>query len=107
MADIFAQAFTDILEAMSDIDDDVQTVTYTPAVGDSVSCLVHIRKETLMQPGSFEAQIYGQETTVEGLLSVFGKEPDRGETFTTVGGTVYTVQSVLENDNRIVKAVVK
>lgn len=98
--------FDDIGEDL--FDDQGVDATFTPAVGDAVSCKVNLEIGTDFQPGGLEAQVWGSETTIEYRLAEVGKEADEGETFTmTVGGTDYTVTDVVENDGRFVKVKVK
>lgn len=79
---------------------------YQPSAGDAVSCTVFFDEELVPDPGGFEANTWSQRKTVEGLLSVLGKEPDNGETF-KISGTTYTVtRDEPENDGYTVKVVV-
>lgn len=77
--------------------------TYTPTVGDPVSCKVILTKDIDMQPGSYESEVYGSQMTIEAPLKVLGKEPDEGETI-GIGSTIYRVESVAEiiNDSIVV-----
>ncbi|GAG30475.1 unnamed protein product [marine sediment metagenome] len=103
--EIFNQAAIDIFNKQG------VAALYTPSVGDPVSCQVDIERDVDLEPDGFNAQIWGRGITVEGILSVLGKEPDTDETFTITEGdfidTVYTVKTIIENDGRFVKAVVK
>jgi hypothetical protein len=71
-------------------------------VGDSVECKIFIDFDVMLQPAGVETQVWQQGTTIEALLSVLGKEPDRGETF-VYDETTYTVQAVIANDGLTVK----
>jgi len=94
-------------EIAEDLFDDLAVAaTFTPAVGDAVSCKVNLEKGTDFQPGGLDAQVWGSETTIEYRLAEVGKEADRDEVF-TVAGTDYTVKDVMENDGRFVKVAVK
>lgn len=78
---------------------------FTSAAGD-VDCKVDIVKDVDFEPFGVEAQVWGKGITAEAILSVIGKEPDRGDTF-MANGTAYTVQSIRENDSLTVVCVVK
>ncbi len=83
-----------------------QAAIFTPATGSTVSCQVVIDSAVKMQTEGQETQAWAGRFTIEGLISVLGREPNRDETF-TVGATTYTVQTLLENnDERFYKAVV-
>lgn len=103
--EIFDQAAEDIF------DKEGVAALYTPSVGDPVICQVDVERDVDLEPAGFESQIWGRGVTIEAILSVLGKEPNTGETFKITEGnyinTVYTVQTVLENDGRFVKVVVK
>ncbi|MHC4361379.1 MAG: head-tail joining protein [Planctomycetota bacterium] len=83
-----------------------KAATYTPSVGDPVSCTVHYENELTVTPGSFDIQAHGPLETIEGLLSELGREPDKGDQF-TIGSDTYTVQTVLDNDGMFVLLAVK
>ena len=100
---VFAAALPGIFEAAG------EDAVFTPATGDPVSCQVFIDFSVMLQPAGVEAQVWERGTTIEALLSVIGREPNRGETFTLdipAAGTIYTVQAPLENDGLTVKVVV-
>lgn len=107
---LFAAALPKIFSAAG------ETAVFTPAAGDPVSCMVFIDFNVMLQPSGAEVQVWQQGTTIEALLSEIGREPNRGETFTVypdeenrtagTGGTVYTVQEILQNDGLYVKVVV-
>lgn len=109
MTDIFADAFKSILSALETAGDpDVVRATYQPATGDPIPDIqIHIDKSIDLQPAGFDSRVVGQTITIEAVLADLGKEPDRGETFTTEAGVVYTVLSIVENDGHTVKAAVK
>jgi len=96
---IFAQAATDIMTQAD------TWATYTPSTGYPVTLRVKLSSVTNMQPDGFTTQTWPTMTILECLPSAAGKEPNRGETF-TVGTTVYTVESVLENDGIFCKLAV-
>ena len=107
---IFAEALPDIFEAAG------EPAVFTPAVGDSIPCMIFIDFSVLLQPAGAEAQVWDRGTTIEALLSEIGREPNRGEMVTVfpdeisrsagINGTTYTVQAILENDGLTVKMVV-
>jgi len=97
---IFDQAATDVFDTMG-VD-----ATFTPSVGDPVSCKAVLDKDVEMQPSGYDAQVYAMGNTIEYLLDEVGKEADRGETF-LIGSDTWTVQSVSRNDGRFVKVIVK
>ena len=79
---------------------------YTPSVGDPVPDIyVNLVRGTDPEPENY-TKVWGQNITIEAILSDLGKEPNMGETF-TISEVVYTVQTVEENDGRFVKMVVK
>ena len=100
MEEIFNQAAEDIFSEIG------QDAIFTPSVGDSVECKVNLERDVDLEPHGFDSQIWGRGITIEAILSVLGKEPDSGESF-TVDETVYKVQTVQANDGRFVKMVVK
>jgi len=97
---IFSTAAADILSLLG------TSATFTPATGSPVEGVnVVVDLELLMQPGGYNADAYAQYTTIECLLSDLPHEPNRNESF-SVSGTVYNVDSVLENDGLFVKVIV-
>ncbi len=99
----FNQAAQDIVDAQG------QSATFTPLVGDPVSCTVNPEIEVEFQPAG-ESQVWEPGTTIEYLLSEVGKEADPGDTFLIAAGIyagTYTVKAVLENDGRFCKVTVK
>ena len=83
-----------------------RSATYTPLVGDPVSCQVHYENELTITPGGYDVQAHGPLQTIEGLLSELGQEPGKGDQF-TIGSDTYTVQTVLDNDGLFVLLAVK
>ena len=83
-----------------------KAATYTPLVGDPVSCNVHYETENAIEPGGYDAQTYKPLETIEGLLTELGKEPVKGDRL-TIGSSTYTVQTVLENDGIFILMAVK
>ncbi len=80
--------------------------TFTPSVGDPVSCKVRIESSVEDQPVG-ESSVWEVVTTLEYRYDEVGKEADPGETF-LVGAVTYTVKAVLENeDSRFIKVAVK
>lgn len=83
-----------------------ETATYTKAGTEgTVSVKVWLESALKLQVDGYEAEVYANEKTIEGVISHLGKIPVRGETF-TIGSTIYTVRSVLENDSIFVKVIV-
>ncbi len=70
---------------------------YTPAAGDPESFKCSFESELQFQPGSLEAQVWGNKFIIEYLRSDLTKEPNKGESITVLG-TSYTVDSI-ENPN--------
>jgi len=99
--EIFDQAAEDIFDQM-----DTKDAVFTPTAGDPVPCKINLERDVDLEPHGFDSQVWSRGTTIEAILNVLGKEPEKGETF-TVGETVYTVQTVQENNGRFVKVVVK
>jgi hypothetical protein len=103
MTDIFDDAIGDLL---ADEDMSVEAV-YQPTLGSPVPGRVFMDQEIVPDPGGFDANSWIRKKTIEGRLSVFGKEPDAGETF-TINGTVYTVtRDEPDNDGITFKVIVK
>jgi hypothetical protein len=96
---VFAAALPGIFDAAG------EDAVFTPATGDPIPCKVFIDFNVMLQPAGTEAQVWELGTKIEALLSVIGREPNRGETF-TVDLVVYTVKAILEDDGLTVKAVV-
>jgi hypothetical protein len=96
---VFAEALPGIFTAAG------EAAVFTPSTGAPIPCFVFIDFDVELQPSGMEAQVWERGTTIEALLSVILKEPDRAETF-TVDGVVYTVKSIAENDGLTVKCVV-
>ena len=103
--EIFDAAAIDIFNAAG------VSATYTPAVGDPVTCKINYLQDVDLEPEGYETQVWGKGKTVEAVLGVIGQEPDTDETFTITAGkyidTVLTVQTVIENDGIFVKVAVK
>lgn len=99
MGDAFDQAIEDAFSKLGV--DAVFTADWV-----DTDCTVNLLTDIQNEPFGVDAQVWGSNSTIEAILSEIGKEPDKGDTF-TVDGTVYTVQSVQENNNRTVKVVVK
>jgi hypothetical protein len=103
---VFAAAVPNIFIAAG------EDAVFTPATGDPIPCKVFIDFNVMLQPSGVEVQVWQQGTTIEALLSVLGREPNRGETFTMEDWDfpwlqkIYTVQAILEDDGLTVKAVV-
>ena len=97
--DVQDQAGADILDVMG-----VDAV-YQPSVVDPVSVKLFKVSGVDLQPADFDVQVWEKGITLEGLVSVFGKEPDKGETI-TIGSDVFTVKAVSETDGRFVKVIV-
>jgi len=96
-----------ITQAMDDLFADIgQAAVYTPSAGDPVACQVDISQVQTLQPGGFDGQVYAVRTTIEYRLAEVGVVASRGETF-TVGSVTWTVDGVIEQDDRMVKVVVK
>jgi len=100
--------FEDILDDMNaDIFSALgRSATYTPAVGDPVSCQVDLVIQSDQQPVGFESTVLEPETVIEYILDEVGREADPGDVF-TVSGVDYTVKELRENDGWTVKIVVK
>ena len=100
-------SFDDIFDIADDIIFDTTGVdaTFTPSVGDAVECKVNFVTGRVNEPYT-DSKVWGTDKTVEAILDIIGKEPDKGETF-TINLVVYTVQKVIANDGRFVTVAVK
>jgi hypothetical protein len=84
-----------------------ENAIYTSATGTVIPDVkIWVQKDVELQPFDFNGQAVELKTVLECLLSQVLIVPQRGATF-LVGSTTYTVQSVLANDRRILKLVVK
>jgi hypothetical protein len=97
---VFAAAMAAIAEGIG------HPATYTPAGGQAVTLRVNLEVEVEPQPDGYGGGAWTQITTIEGLISGFGREPDIGDTV-AIGAVTYTVKRVLENDGLWVKVAVK
>lgn len=104
MSDAFDQAIEDIFSKLGV--DAVFTTGWVDTDWVDTDCKVDLSTGIQNEPFGVDAQAWGNNVTIEAILSEIGKEPDKDDTF-TIDGTVYTVQTVQENDGRTVKVVVK
>ena len=96
----------DMEEALPDLYEEIgEDAIFEPIEGDPIPCMVDIRRNTLYQPAGMETQVWELGTTIEVLLSVIGRAPKQGETF-TIGSVVYKVKAILENDGMTAKMAV-
>ncbi len=77
---------------------------FTPLSGKPSSFKVMFTESMLLQPSGM-SQTWLQVKTIEYSLADLAREAMVGETF-TVGGTPYAVQSIMNNDGYVIKAVV-
>ncbi len=98
--DDLAESLADLFEAAG------QDAILTRGGVDEVPCHVDIMRGVDLQPGDFNAQVSGNSIVIEFILSEIITEPDRGDTV-SVGEAIYTVESIAENDEYVVRAVVK
>ena len=92
-----------------------EAAVFTPATGAAIPCHVFLDFRQEFDPTGMDTQVTRNVPMIDALLSEIGREPVKGETFTVypdessrsagVGGTVYTVQAILENDGISVVAV--
>lgn len=99
-------AFDDMEEDLFDTFDDIVDATYTPTIGDPVSCRIHIEQQLDPQPLGYESQAWASRLTIEYRLDEVGQQANRGDIFTT-DSVDYEVQSVIEGDQRFCKVAVK
>lgn len=99
MSDVFDQAIEDIFSKLG-----VDAVFTTGGV--DTDCKVDLSTGIQNEPFSVDAQVWGNNVTIEAILAEIGKEPDKNDTF-TIDETIYIVQTIQENDGRTVKTVVK
>ena len=99
MSDIFDIAIKDIFTKLG-----VDAV-FTTGVTDT-SCKVDLLTGIQNEPFGVDANVWGNNITIEAILSEIGKEPDKDDTF-TINEVIYTVQSVQENNGKTVKVAVK
>lgn len=96
---VFGDALSDIVN--SELGEDA---VYTPVSGTVKALRVFIERDISMQPTGFEGQVFERGTIIEALLADLGGEPDPGATF-VVGGETYTVRTIQDNDDYIVRMV--
>ena len=90
-----------------DLFDDLgQDAIYIPVTGDPVSCKVKHTKEIDPQPIGYDAQAWASSDIIEYRLDEVGQSASRGDVF-RIGETDYTVQAVVEGDERFIKVSVK
>lgn len=82
------------------------SATFTPKAGDTVTVTVVVEKSLKHLPDGFDAQTWGNSSTIEYILADIGREAVTGERF-DVNGTIYTVVDLLENDGRFCKVIVR
>ncbi len=97
---------SDITESLTDLFEFAGTGAVLARGGVDTACHADVLRGVDLQPGGFSAQVSGDSVVIEFLLSEIITEPARGDT-ATVGTTVYTVESIVENDGFTVKAIVK
>jgi len=97
---------SDITESLADLFESAGTEAVLTSGAIDTDCHVDIIRGVALQPDGFAAQVSGDSIIVEFLLSEIVTEPERGNTI-TVGSTVYTVDSAVENDGYMVKAIVR
>ncbi|MBF0395770.1 MAG: hypothetical protein HQK78_03285 [Desulfobacterales bacterium] len=97
--DIFNRLVKDIFNAFG------QDAIYMPISGKKRQVRVAIDYKTELQP-SGQASVYEIGTTMECILAEIGREPNRGDRF-QIGNKVYKVDSIIQNDGRVVKMAVK
>jgi hypothetical protein len=96
---IFGDALSNIIN--SPLGEDA---VYTPVSGAAKSIRVFIERNTSLQPTGFEGQVFERGTIIEALLADLGGEPDPGATF-VVSGETYTVRTIEDNDDYVVRMV--
>src|SRR5574343_213796 len=96
---VFGDALSELIN--SDLGADA---IYTPVSGTAKSVRVFIDRNTNLQPTGFDAQVFERGTSIEALLADLVAEPNRGDTF-LVAGITYTVQTIEDNDDYIVRMV--
>jgi hypothetical protein len=96
---VFGDALSDIIN--SELGEDA---VYTPVSGAAKSIRVFIERNTSLQPTGFEGQVFERGTIIEALLADLGGEPDPGATF-VVSGETYTVRTIEDNDDYIVRMI--
>jgi hypothetical protein len=89
----------DVLAKLGGVD-----AVFTPLNGEPSSFKVLFTESMQMQPSGM-SQTWLQVKTIEYSLADLAREAMVGETF-TIDGTPYAVQSIMNNDGYVVKAVV-
>ena len=82
-----------------------ESATYSPAVGDDVTCKVVLAHDVLIQADGYDASVATLGSTITALVDDVGTV-SKGETF-LVDGTTYTVVKPESNDNIMITVVVK
>ncbi|MBN1664840.1 MAG: hypothetical protein JW943_14665 [Deltaproteobacteria bacterium] len=80
-----------------------EDAVFHPAEGDPIPCKVFIDFDVRLQPAGIEAQVWETGTVIEAPLSMLGRKPVRGETF-TYDSTTYTVKRIADDDRFTFKA---
>jgi len=97
---------SDITESLTDLFESAGTEAVLTRGAVDTDCHVDIIRGVALQPDGFAAQVSGDSIIIEFLLSEITTEPERGN-IVTVGSTVYTVDSIAENDGYTVKVIVR
>ena len=91
--------WADVLAKLGGVD-----AVFTPLTGEPSSFKVLFTESMQLQPSGM-SQTWLQVKTIEYSLADLAREAMVGETF-TIGGTQYAVQSIMNNDGYVIKAVV-
>ena len=91
--------WTDVLAKLGGVD-----ATFTPLTGEPSSFKVLFTESMQLQPSGM-TQTWLQVKIIEYSLADLAREAMVGETF-TIDGIPYTVQSIMNNDGYVIKAVV-
>ena len=80
--------------------------TYIPITGNPVSCKVNRTKEIDPQPIGLDSQAWASADAIEYRLDEVGQQANRGDIF-RIDDIDYTVQAVIDGDERFVKVAVR
>ena len=102
--DNFQDSLKDSILSIFAVDAEYSPTIDDPDIEGDVSCQVVISHDVLLQPSDYDARVVETGTTIEALHSDVS-EPRKGSQF-DIGGVIYTVERITDNNRVFVKMVV-
>jgi hypothetical protein len=100
----FSEQMQDDLSVFVNPNEFGTSLTYYDLQLVATSCNVIIKRDVMIQPSSYDAQVVEAGTTITALYADIG-EPDAGSQFKTAD-KIYTVKRITDNDRIFVTMVV-